>query len=296
MTDLTDGALLLAGQKRQPNWAFRLAFETYGTIVGIESTELRLIEKVREIARKSFLGRLKIIEDCDFYSVDFVFGLAAIETGTFQLWEDGAFLSESERESDFDRHLTGYLRVRVAEHARPWVFAHAGVVALNGKVVVLPGRSFSGKTTLVAELIRNGADYYSDEYAVFDEEGSVHPFARDLSVRPDGNRIAPVQVGINELGGNPATRAAKVGLILFTEYVPGSVWRPERLTQGNAIKELIPHTIPIRRNTAFSMKVLKAVVSRAIMLKGLRSDAHSFSKTLLSFMEDDSNWSEMTLQ
>jgi hypothetical protein len=34
--------------------------------------------------------------------------------------------------------------------------------------------SYSGKTTLVSELIRAGATYYSDEYAVIDERGRVH--------------------------------------------------------------------------------------------------------------------------
>jgi hypothetical protein len=50
--------------------------------------------------------------------------------------------------------------------------------------IVLPGRSFAGKTTLTAALLRRGAEYYSDEYAVLDHGGRVHPFARPLRVRP----------------------------------------------------------------------------------------------------------------
>src|SRR6476646_7063652 len=40
------------------------------------------------------------------------------------------------------------------------VFVHAGVVGLRGGAIVIPGASFSGKTTLVAELVRRGASYY----------------------------------------------------------------------------------------------------------------------------------------
>src|SRR3954468_18151763 len=43
------------------------------------------------------------------------------------------------------------------------VFVHGGVVGWGGGSSVLPGASFSGKTTLVAELVRPGAASYSDE-------------------------------------------------------------------------------------------------------------------------------------
>ena len=53
----------------------------------------------------------------------------------------------------------------------------------KGQAVMVPAHSHTGKTTLVAELIQNGAEYYSDEYASLDRSGFVHPFPRDLSIR-----------------------------------------------------------------------------------------------------------------
>src|SRR5438477_263298 len=47
------------------------------------------------------------------------------------------------------------------------------------------GCSLSGKTTLVREMLRLGATYYSDEFAVVDDSGLVHPFARPLGIRED---------------------------------------------------------------------------------------------------------------
>ena len=73
------------------------------------------------------------------------------------------------------------LQLFVAEMARRRLFVHAGVVGWNGRAIVIPGRSFSGKTTLVGEMLRNGATYYSDEYAVFDSRGRVHPYPSSLS-------------------------------------------------------------------------------------------------------------------
>ena len=53
------------------------------------------------------------------------------------------------------------LQLYVAENARRRVFIHAGVVAWKGKAILIPGRSFTGKTTLVAELVKAGASYYA---------------------------------------------------------------------------------------------------------------------------------------
>src|SRR5687768_17180193 len=62
--------------------------------------------------------------------------------------------------------LENALQATVAAHARGRVFVHAGVVGWRGRAIVLPGRSFAGKSTLVRALLAAGATYYSDEFAV----------------------------------------------------------------------------------------------------------------------------------
>ncbi len=63
---------------------------------------------------------------------------------------------------------------------------HAGVIAWNGRVALLPGASQAGKTTLVTELLKRGTVYYSDEYALLDTEGRVHAYPRALMLRESG--------------------------------------------------------------------------------------------------------------
>ena len=60
---------------------------------------------------------------------------------------------------------------------------HAGVVTWHERAVLLPGRTRSGKTTLVTELVKRGATYFSDELALLDRSGLVHPYPRSLCVR-----------------------------------------------------------------------------------------------------------------
>src|SRR5436305_1371857 len=78
-----------------------------------------------------------------------------------------------------ERTLRQHLVLNAPDH----VFVHAGVVAVEGVGIVLPGASLSGKSTLVAALVEQGASYYSDEYAAVDRAGSIHPFPRPISLR-----------------------------------------------------------------------------------------------------------------
>src|SRR4051812_20838647 len=102
--------------------------------------------------------------------------------------------------------LDSRLRSYIALHAPNHIFLHAGVVASAGRALLLPGRSFSGKTTLVTELMRAGATYYSDEFAVLDADGLVHPYPKPLSIRSGG--YSQVEHTVDSLGGTAGDTAA----------------------------------------------------------------------------------------
>ena len=61
------------------------------------------------------------------------------------------------------RALQTDLQLFVATEALSRLFVHAGVVGWRGRAILVPGTSFSGKTTLVAAMVQAGASYYSDE-------------------------------------------------------------------------------------------------------------------------------------
>jgi hypothetical protein len=102
------------------------------------------------------------------------------------------------------------LELWVAEHARRHVFVHAGCVVVDGRAILMPGRSMSGKTSLTAALIRAGASYWSDEYAVLDSRGSVRPYPRRLAIRPyDGGRPHRVTAAAGRPRGGAALRRSR---------------------------------------------------------------------------------------
>ena len=176
-------------------------------------------------------------------------------------------------------------RMKVAEHAVGMTFLHAGVVAWNGKAIVLPAQSYKGKTSLVTELVRMGALYLSDEYAVFDREGYVHPFAKPLSVREVAGSQLQTDLDVEEFGGRAGTERARVGLVLFTEYSPGAIWSPKKLTPAAAVLEMIKHCVPIRRNPESTLDTLRKVANSCPAYSTSRGETHAASQNILELLE-----------
>ena len=73
---------------------------------------------------------------------------------------------------------------RYLEHSG-WHSLHAGAVELNGRVLLIVGDSGAGKTTVIANLIREGAKYIGNErlFVRFqDEDCVVRAFPQTISV------------------------------------------------------------------------------------------------------------------
>lgn len=176
---------------------------------------------------------------------------------------------------DFFESLERRMHFYLANHCREVVFVHAGAVAHNGGVILVPGSSYSGKSTLVQELVAAGAAYLSDEYAVIDRAGQVHPFPRPISLRQPGGaqRISPARVQLSCL---------PVCAVLATHYQAGEIWEPERLSAGRGVMELLAHTVTARVEPALAMSCLSACTRDAICWSGVRGDAGETARTVLN--------------
>lgn len=262
---------------------FEFVLESYGVRVRVEASNPQLLSVAEQTARKALLDRLEVVENIE---AEHTFGIFADASETLYLVINGEQVSSDLSHPRFFRFFDSLLRITIAEHAVDRVFIHAGVVGWKGQAIVLPANSFCGKTTLVAELVRNGADYYSDEYAILDPSGMVHAFPRELSVRYVDGETREKQVPLAELGGVQGSVPIPVGLVLITKYDQNAVWNPERLSVGQGMMEVIPHTIPRIFNPEFSLKVLNTSLRDAIILKSSRGDATDFAIELLSFFDN----------
>jgi hypothetical protein len=176
--------------------------------------------------------------------------------------------------------LESFLNLVVAVRARRRVFVQAGVVGWQGKALVLPGRSGNGKSSLVAALVRAGAEYYSDQYAVLDAAGRVHPYPKPLTLQEDGGE-RPGKCPVDLLPGRFGTKPLPVGVVVFTHYRAGARWKPRQLSSGQAVLELLVNTVPARLRPEIALSTLERAVIRAVALKGRRGEASDIVQALL---------------
>lgn len=181
--------------------------------------------------------------------------------------------------------LASDMQFYVAEASPTRVFTHAGVVGWRGRAIVFPGKTFTGKTTLVAALVKAGATYYSDEYAVFDPQGRVHPYPRPLSIRDQkGGHFGSYTA--EELGGSVGSKPLPVGLVVVSEYRPGARWRPRALSPGQATLALLANTVSARVRPKIALATLRRSVRRVPILMGARGEVEDMVQTVLSLLDE----------
>jgi len=257
-------------------------FESFGVRIGLESVENI---DLREFIHKFRIALQHSFKEIKKESVEYLFQIRINRESSFELVKnEKIFHTTNSLESALEL-LDTQIRVTIAEFAVGKVFLHSGVVSWKGKAIIIPGKSFFGKTTLVSALVKKGALYFSDEYAVLDENGFVHPFPKMLSLRGIIDDFRQIDVEVETLGGNISNIELPVGMVLIAEYQPEAKWEPIQLSSGEGIMELIPHTIPIRNNPKFALNVLNNVVNRAIISKTQRGEAEVFADIILNFFE-----------
>lgn len=196
--------------------------------------------------------------------------------------ESARHFERSEHMLDF---LEGDIQIFVAEFATPHLFVHAGVVAVNGRAIIIPGRSFAGKSTLVTSLVQAGATYYSDEYAVLDNQGCVIPYPRRVSLR-NGPHGPAGRLDFTHFApqGPAEDHAIPIGLVALLRYDEESGWDVRELDQLEAIMAMSEQTVAIQRRPADSFAILGEVARGSTVIQGTRGDVEDTMQRLQSII------------
>jgi hypothetical protein len=268
-------------------WTDGIAIVSYGVKVGIRVNQAGALERIKGFLPQGWKTASSPIVEHLFSAY---FGGEGSRKGVrrYSLLYNGlAKMLRTFDDEQIFKTLESNIRLTVAETARRRVFVHAGAVGWKGQAIVIPGSSFSGKTTLVAELVRAGATYYSDEYAVLDSQGRLHPFAKPLSIRQNGTGDQ-VDYPVEALGGAAGKKPLPVGLVVVSDYKSGARWKPRSLSAGQGVLELLAHTISARRQPGVALQTLHQVASRASVLKGQRGEARQVVDSLLRTLAENS--------
>ena len=285
----------ISGDASGPSEADRLAWTdgvslvSYGVRVGIRTNDSGVLEQIKRRLPPGWKrARAGLAEK--LYSV-WAGGVSPVSGRRrfSSLYDDDQRIARSRKLEALLELLESSVRMYVARSAPDKIFVHAGAVGWRGRAIIIPGRSFSGKTSLVAELVRAGADYYSDEYAVFDARGLVLPFPKPLSLRLNGD-VRQQDFHVEELGGRAGTKPLPVGLVVVSSYKKGARWRPRMLSPGQGALALLSNTVAARTEPARALATFQQVMSHALALKGLRGEASELVDSLLARCEE--SWAQ----
>jgi hypothetical protein len=266
------------------DWTAGLSFICHGVRIGIRVNRPEILEAVTAVLPPGSYA----VGTTD---VDHLYSLRVTShgrdgdvRGDHVLHAGPMLVTRTPKVSEALEQLESDLHLSVATRAPDRLFVHAGVVGWRGQAIVIPGRSFSGKSTLVAALLRAGAIYYSDEYAVLDAQGCVHPYLRPLTLRQGTDRPS-LRLPAEALGGGVGTTALPVGLIAVSVYKEGARWRPRRLSPGRAMLELLAHTVPVRERPVAALATLSQAVASARAFGGVRGEAEPTARAILQQTE-----------
>ena len=169
----------------------------------------------------------------------------------------------------------------VSTRMRRALCVHAGVVAIGHRGVIIPGTSMSGKTTLTAALVRAGATYYSDEYALVGADGLIRPFPQQLGMRRPGS-AEQVATDARALGAVIGSAPLTARLVIFSRFVEGARWTPRRMSKAETVMALLGHTVAGTRRPERTMTWLTRAVAEAVGVEGDRGDADTTARLILA--------------
>jgi HprK-related kinase A len=147
----------------------------------------------------------------------------------------------------------------IATQANEYLIIHAAAIERDGRMVIMPGRPGSGKSTLCAGLVNRGWRLLSDEMTLLrlDDRMAV-PLARPISLKNESiavmRRFVPGAVFSREatdtakgtvalMAAPPESVAridepAKPAFVIFPRFVAGAPARIERVSKAKTLLDL----------------------------------------------------------
>ena len=271
----------LEGYEFRGRWHERRAEECLGVRVRVRVRDADLLSTLPSRFLPDTAGQPFCKKELNYTLTTIASKMRGQEEFRYKVRRGRQLVADAFKIEDAVQRLASDVQLRTAANAVDRVCVHSGVVRWRGQAILIPGRSYSGKSTLVLAMVRAGADYYSDEYAVLDRDGYVHPFRRPLTMRTgDG--------GVSRLCMPATTGGAEripVGVVVMTGYQTGvRTMSLSRLTPGEGLLALLSNTVAARRKPRQSLGALREVVTRAAVYQGSRGEAEAAAQDILKML------------
>ncbi len=192
--------------------------------------------------------------------VGLAYGVVAGPRGRLDLVCDGAAVGAASTVPAALSYIQWHLNQQVIAASSRRVLVHAGAVRRpDGGLILFPGQTNAGKSTLVAGLVRAGCGYLTDELVALDptQPPGVDAYRKAISLDPgawplvpesdvggqasSGERLVdPRALHPQALAGPPA---GEVALVVFPWFEAGAAPQLEPLEPAATTLELVRHTL-----------------------------------------------------
>ena len=250
-------------------WKINFGFECYGVKIGIRTDSLQMKSTL-----KKMLPEVGLVSDFEG-AQETVSLVAAAEKSVNGLYfnDEPALKFEKYQDILLEGLIDKFLIILAISSLPTNFYLHAGAILWNNQGIILPGESFSGKTTLVKEFIKAGAVYVTDDLTVLTKNGEILPFPRTLAIRTEtGRELRTAEF----FGARTLTEKVKLKTILFAEFEEKAEWKPQILPPGQAVMKLMDNFYykpAIREAPAQIVKALAGLTNGIKIFTGKRGDA-----------------------
>jgi hypothetical protein len=171
----------------------------------------------------------------------------------------------------------------VHDQVRDFLLLHAGAVARDGRALLLPAETASGKSSLTLGLLERGASYLSDDLAALDPvTNHVYPFPKRIKLIPDALEFFPGLEGRLEDRDLPFeqwerfVRPEDVGARVAEPAVVKWIVFPTAEFEGSAVLEPITKAESVKEMAANCLNLYRFGEAGVVLLSRIAKEADAF--------------------
>ena len=221
----------------------------------------------------------------------------------FVLYRDGRRIQSAPSYPDLLDYVFAMLHATALEGSEEFLAVHASAASWKGRGFVFPAPMDSGKTTLVAGLVRAGFDYLTDEAALFDAgSAELHPFPKALWMEPESvralpglqRRLPPEYRGLSrlrcyvrpeDLRLGTAGESCPLRYVIAPSFRGGEETRLERMSRAEALIVLTRNSFNFRQFGARGLDILRRALEGAGCFSLRMGDLESAVRAVMALGE-----------
>ena len=171
----------------------------------------------------------------------------------------------------------------VSEKLPGFVAVHAALLHVDDAVVIIPGKSGVGKSSLCVTAMDAGWEVWSDEYCLINTiTGEVSGWPRPVRQRLPGGGVKR----IDHRGPTGPGRATHVLAMVYSAEVPGLSLEP--VSPGQVAMDLMANTVCARSRPEETFRATTALAKSVRGFSGQRGDAGEAVLLLRGLLKENS--------